>query len=62
MLREDGWITTADEQLLFWAPPEYQSRLPWPRTLAIIGTQPVQINLNRFVHGPQWTQSRTSTQ
>lgn len=61
VLRPDGWLTTPDGLLIFWVPPEQPSGLFWPRTLAVIGARPTRINLNRFVHGPQWTLCQTGS-
>ena len=54
-LRGDGWVTKGDGSLLFRVPPEYQSRLPWPRILPIIGAQPIQIIFDRFFRGATLT-------
>jgi len=59
VLHDDGWVTTAGGLLLFWVPPEHHLGLFWPRTLAVMGAQPTRLNMQRFVHGPQWTQCRT---
>jgi len=59
VLHDDGWVTTTGGFLLFWVPPENRLGLLWPRTLTVIGTQPTRLNMQCFVHGPQWTQCRT---
>jgi len=62
LLHDDGWVTTADGQLLSWVPLEYHSNHPglfWPRTIIIMGAQPTRLNMQRFVHGLQWMQCRT---
>ena len=59
VLHDDGWVTTSGGLLLFWVPPEHRLGLFWPHTLTVIGAQPTRLNMQRFVHGPQWTQCRT---
>jgi len=59
VLYDDGWVTTAGGLLLFWVPPEHRSGLFWPRTLKVIGAQPTRLNMQCFVHGPQWTRCKT---
>jgi WD40 repeat protein len=54
----DGWITTADGQLLFWIPPFSQCGLLWPRNTVIIGTKNIQLDCHRFAHGAKWTHCR----
>ncbi|KAF8322984.1 uncharacterized protein EI90DRAFT_2936090 [Cantharellus anzutake] len=61
LLCDDGWVTTADGLLLFWVPQEHRLGLCWPHTLVVIGAQPTQLNMQCFVHGPQWTQCHTGT-
>jgi len=59
VLHDDGWVTTAGGLLLFWVPTEHRLGLFWPHTLTIMGAQPTRLNMQCFVHGPQWTQCRT---
>jgi hypothetical protein len=61
ILHMDGWLTAADGRLLLWVPPEQRLGLFWPRTLGVIGAQPTRINLERFVHGPQWALCHTDS-
>ena len=58
-LHNDGWVTAADGLLLFWVPPEHRVGLCWPSTLTVIGAHPTRLNMERFVHGLQWTQCYT---
>ncbi|KAF8332311.1 uncharacterized protein EI90DRAFT_2897445, partial [Cantharellus anzutake] len=50
------WMTTTDGLLLFWVPPEHRLGLFRPSTLTVIGVRPIRLNMQRFVHGLQWTQ------
>ena len=59
VLHDDGWMTTTSGLLLFWVPPEHRLGLFWPHTLTVIGAQPTRLNMQCFVHGPQWTQCKT---
>jgi len=59
ILRDDGWLTTAGGHLLFWIPPENHPGLFRPSTLAIIGGRPIRLDMQRFVHGPQWMLCKT---
>ena len=54
ILSDDGWLT-ATGGLLFWVLPEHRLGLFRPSTLAIIGAHSTQLNMQHFVHGPQWT-------
>ncbi|KZT67318.1 WD40 repeat-like protein [Daedalea quercina L-15889] len=51
----NGWILGSRGELFLWIPPEYRSSLWWPRTTAIMGAHPVQLDLSRFTHGMVWT-------
>jgi len=61
ILHDDGWVTTTDGLLLFWVPPENRLGLLRPSTHAIIGAPPTRLDMQRFVHGPQWTLCKTVT-
>ncbi|KZT34196.1 WD40 repeat-like protein [Sistotremastrum suecicum HHB10207 ss-3] len=69
MLVDDGWAYSLDEDgfgdRLFWLPYRFRAGLATEPNLKVISLRdpdapPTQINLDRFVHGEQWTSCRAS--
>ncbi len=51
----DGWVTSpSGDRLLFWVPPEFRERLLMPGQQLLLGVEPLELDLSRFVHGPDW--------
>lgn len=59
---QDGWLLTADGDLILWLPPAYNSSLVHPGTTvnAIIGAQALELNFENFKCGTEWAQCRHS--
>jgi WD40 repeat protein len=59
-LREDGWMTTPTEELLFWVPAENRVGFVWPRSMLVQGadTNRTRINLRSFACGLEWENCR----
>ena len=55
-LHDDGWVATAEGLLLFWLPPEHHLGFFSPGTLAVLGAHSIPLNMEKFVHGPDWMQ------
>ena len=58
----DGWVpltvpsTSGSRSLLIWVPPENRMGICSKETLLILGTRTTRVDLDRFVHGNDWTQ------
>ncbi|KAF7798736.1 hypothetical protein EIP86_009961 [Pleurotus ostreatoroseus] len=58
-LRNDGWVVVArvdEDQLLFWVPVEQRDMLILPVRKTVLGGEPNELDLSRFVHGTKWSQ------
>ncbi|GJJ08933.1 hypothetical protein Clacol_003153 [Clathrus columnatus] len=54
-LREDGWVVTQDDRLLFWVPKDYHTTLHVPGLVYILGKKSIELDLSSFLHGESWT-------
>ncbi|KZS87696.1 WD40 repeat-like protein [Sistotremastrum niveocremeum HHB9708] len=59
----DGWVHSDEEEpkLLFWLPPHYRSSFVWGRCQSLVGSEPLQLDFSRFVHGDQWAECWTAS-
>ncbi|GJJ11143.1 hypothetical protein Clacol_005374 [Clathrus columnatus] len=57
-LREDGWVTTQNNELLFWVPNRYHETLYTPKLKYLIKGKSTELDLSSFSHGKSWTSCR----
>ena len=51
----DGWIKSAEGDLILWANPDHNKFLQWdPRRRLTIPNAKVSIDVEDFIHGPDW--------
>ncbi|GJJ05837.1 hypothetical protein Clacol_000024 [Clathrus columnatus] len=53
-LREDGWVITQNNELLFWVPRNHHQTLHVPRLKYIVGEKSNELDLSIFSHGESW--------
>jgi hypothetical protein len=51
----DGWIRGSHQELLLWVIPEWRDFVQWHPCVLIIGQSRVRTDLQRYVHGTEWT-------
>ena len=51
----DGWVKSAEGELVFWVPPHYRESLHWPPMKKRIYHSEVTVDMDDFVHGSDWT-------
>ncbi|GJJ11102.1 hypothetical protein Clacol_005333 [Clathrus columnatus] len=59
-LREDGWVITQNNGLLFWIPNRYRETLYTPNLKYIIKGKPTELDLSSFSHGQSWASCRAT--
>ncbi|GJJ11003.1 hypothetical protein Clacol_005232 [Clathrus columnatus] len=59
-LREDGWVITENNELLFWVPDRYHETLYTPRLKYIITGEITELDLSGFSHGQSWASCRVA--
>jgi hypothetical protein len=47
-------MSSPNDELLFWIPPDYRSSIWRPSNIAIIGRMVTRLDLRRFAHGVDW--------
>ena len=52
---EPGEINDKADKFLFWVPREYRDQLILPYRRTIIGGNPIEVNMSKFVYGDDWT-------
>ncbi|KIJ30639.1 hypothetical protein M422DRAFT_267789 [Sphaerobolus stellatus SS14] len=59
-----GWVTSPlhTSVYLFWVPPRFRSLLWTPGTVMIFHPNSIQLDLSNFMHGDQWTRSKSVLQ
>jgi hypothetical protein len=55
MINLNGWICGSKGELVIWIPQIHRASLYRPSNLWIAGGHPTQLDLSRFVHGPNWS-------
>jgi hypothetical protein len=51
---ESGWIVGADNKLLIWIPKDLRSSVYLPRTITILSSTRVILDLSNFACGSDW--------
>ncbi|GJJ11010.1 hypothetical protein Clacol_005239 [Clathrus columnatus] len=59
-LREDGWVITQNDELLFWVPNWYHETLYTPRLKQILRGKITELDLSSFSHGQSWASCRVT--
>lgn len=54
----NGWVKTANGELLFWVPPWNRDGLWWPRSTAVIAETLTKLDLTKFEYGDDWQKCR----
>ncbi|KAI0258826.1 hypothetical protein BC834DRAFT_787144, partial [Gloeopeniophorella convolvens] len=50
-----GWIRGPGDELLMWVPEVHRAGLYFPGTVWVAGAHVTELDLDRFVHGSDWT-------
>ncbi|GJJ11126.1 hypothetical protein Clacol_005357 [Clathrus columnatus] len=58
--REDGWVITQNNELLFWVPKKYHETFHTQRLKYIVGGKSTELDLSSFSHGKSWASCRAS--
>jgi len=53
-LTHDGWLVGSYGELLLWLPPKYRGYIPLPPCSMIIGSYPVQLQVDEAIGGLHW--------
>ena len=53
-LTDNGWLVGSSGELLLWLPPKYRGHIPLPPCSMIIGSYPVQLQVDEAIGGLHW--------
>lgn len=59
ILREDGWMVSKTNLLLFWVPPWHRVGFWKPQNMVVIGSEQTKVDLSHFVVGKDWYRCKT---